>query len=79
LDWHGACNGSAAAFGRVAFRKENAMFGWSILFLIVAIVAGIFGFAGDAGTGTWIAKGLFVMSLLAFLWLLVSGRPPPTF
>lgn len=55
------------------------MFGWTILFLAIAIVAGIFGFAGDAGTEAWIAKGLFLVKLPAFLWLLVSGRRPPAF
>ncbi len=54
------------------------MFGWAITFLIVAIVAGIFGFAGIAGTATWIVKVLFVVSLGVFLLLLVTGRRPPT-
>ncbi len=54
------------------------MFGWAITFLIVAIVAGIFGFAGVVGTATWIAKVLFVVGLVVFLVLLVSGRSPPT-
>jgi len=54
------------------------MFGWAITFLIVAIVAGIFGFAGIAGTATWIAKILFVVGLAVFLVLLVTGRRPPT-
>ncbi|MGB9129253.1 MAG: DUF1328 domain-containing protein [Thiobacillus sp.] len=54
------------------------MFGWAITFLIVAIVAGIFGFAGIAGTTTWIAKVLFVVGLVVFLLLLVTGRRPPT-
>jgi uncharacterized membrane protein YtjA (UPF0391 family) len=59
-------------------RVENTMFGWAITFLIVAIVAGIFGFAGIAGTTTWIAKVLFVVGLVVFLLLLVTGRRPPT-
>lgn len=54
------------------------MFGWAISFLIVAIVAGIFGFAGLAGTATWIAKVLFVVGLVVFLALLILGRHRPT-
>ena len=54
------------------------MFGWAVTFLIVAIVAGIFGFAGITGTATWIAKVLFVVGLVVFLVLLVTGRRPPT-
>lgn len=54
------------------------MFGWAILFLIVAIVAGIFGFAGLAGTATWIAKVLFAVGLVMFLALLILGRHRPT-
>jgi uncharacterized membrane protein YtjA (UPF0391 family) len=53
------------------------MFGWAVTSLTVAIVAGIFGFAGLAGTATWIAKALFVVSLVAFLVLLATGRSPP--
>lgn len=54
------------------------MFGWAISFLIVAIIAGVFGFAGLAGTAAWIAKVLFVVGLVVFLGLLVTGRRPPT-
>jgi uncharacterized membrane protein YtjA (UPF0391 family) len=54
------------------------MFGWAITFLILAIVAGVFGFAGIAGTATWIAKVLFVVGLVVFLALLVTGRRPPS-
>lgn len=54
------------------------MFGWAITFLIVAIVAGIFGFTGIAGTATGIAKILFVVGLVVFLAMLVLGRRPPT-
>jgi uncharacterized membrane protein YtjA (UPF0391 family) len=54
------------------------MFGWSITFLVVTIIAGVFGFAGMAGTAAWIAKGLFVIGLVMFLILLFAPRRPPT-
>lgn len=53
------------------------MFGWAISFLIVAIIAGIFGFSGIVGTAAGIAKILFVVGLIMFLALLVSGRRTP--
>lgn len=53
------------------------MFGWAVTFLVVAIVAGIFGFAGVAGTAAWIARGLFVVGLVLFLVMLFVGRRSP--
>jgi uncharacterized membrane protein YtjA (UPF0391 family) len=57
---------------------EQTMFGWAITFLLVAIIAGVFGFAGVAGAAAWIAKILFGVSLVAFLVMLATGRQPPT-
>ena len=57
------------------------MFGWAITCLviaIIAIIAGVFAFAGIASTATPIAKVLFIVGLVAFLGLLVAGRKPPT-
>lgn len=53
------------------------MLGMVILFLVVAIVAGIFGFGVVAGTAAMIAKALFVIFLILFLVALVSGRRRP--
>lgn len=53
------------------------MFGWVVAFLIVAIVAGVFGFTAMAGTAAWIARALFIVGLVAFLLLLASGRRRP--
>jgi uncharacterized membrane protein YtjA (UPF0391 family) len=54
------------------------MFGWAITFLVVAIVAGVFGFAGVAGPAAWIARILFGVSLVAFVVMLATSRQPPT-
>lgn len=54
------------------------MFGWAVTFLLVVIVAGIFGFAGMAGTAAGIAKIVFALGLIVFLAMLVLGRRPPT-
>ena len=54
------------------------MFGWTVTFLVIAIVAGIFGFAGDAGSAAWLVKALFAIGLVAFLALLFAARRPPS-
>ncbi len=50
------------------------MLAWAIAFLIVGIIAGIFGFSGIAGTATWIAQVLFFIFLIAFIVSLFWGR-----
>jgi len=44
------------------------MLDWTILFLIIAIVAAFLGFSGIAGTAVGMAKLIFIISL--FIWLL---------
>lgn len=55
------------------------MFGWAISFLTIAIIAGVFGFSGIVGTAAGIAKILFVVGLVMFIALLLSGRRAPPF
>lgn len=43
------------------------MLGWALTFLLVAIVAALFGFGGIAGTAAWIAQILFVVALILFV------------
>ncbi len=40
---------------------------WAFIFLIVAIIAGVFGFSGVARESAWIAKVLFVVFLIIFV------------
>jgi uncharacterized membrane protein YtjA (UPF0391 family) len=47
---------------------------WAIAFLILGVIAGIFGFSGIAGTGTWICQVLFFLLLIAFVVTLLWGR-----
>lgn len=45
------------------------MFSWAITFLIFALIAGLFGFSGLAGTAANIAWLLFVVGLwLVWCW-----------
>lgn len=52
------------------------MFNWALTFLIVAIVAGVFGFSGVAGTATNIAWILFVVGLILAVVFAITGRRP---
>ncbi len=50
------------------------MFSWAITFLIIALIAGVLGFGGIAGTAAGIAKILFVVGLIAFAVMMLLGR-----
>ena len=55
---------------------------WALIFLIVAIVAAIFGFGNIAAAATDIARVLFFIFIVVFLllmigWLIRGKGPPP--
>ena len=57
------------------------MLGWALTFLIVAIIAAVFGFMGIAEVATDIARVLFFIFLVLFVVSLIFGlirrrRPP---
>ena len=49
------------------------MIKWAIIFFIISLVAGLFGFTGVAAGSRTIAKVLFFVALLIFLIVLVFG------
>lgn len=49
------------------------MLKWAVVFLIIAIVAGIFGFTGIAAASASIAKVLFGIFLVLFVGALALG------
>jgi uncharacterized membrane protein YtjA (UPF0391 family) len=49
------------------------MIQWAVIFLIVAIVAAVFGFGGIAAGAASIAKILFYLFLAGFVIMLVLG------
>jgi len=49
------------------------MLKWAVVFLLIAIVAGIFGFGGIAAASATIAKILFGIFLVLFIGALVIG------
>ena len=52
------------------------MFNWAIIFLIIGLIAAIFGFTGIAGTATNIAWILFVVGLVLAVVFFIMGRRP---
>ena len=49
------------------------MLKWAVIFLIIAIVAGVFGFTGIEQASATIAQWLFGIFLVLFLGALVIG------
>lgn len=49
------------------------MLAWAVIFLVVAIVAALFGFRSVAGVATEIAKTLFFIFVVLFLISLIFG------
>lgn len=50
------------------------MLRWTVIFLVVAIIAAIFGFGNIAAGATQIAKILFFIFLALFVLSLIFGR-----
>ncbi|MCA9258316.1 MAG: DUF1328 domain-containing protein [Planctomycetales bacterium] len=50
------------------------MLSWALTFLVIALIAGVLGFGGVAGTATGIAQFLFVAFLILFLLSLIVPR-----
>lgn len=49
------------------------MLKWALIFFIIAIVAGLFGFTGIAAGAATIAKWLFFIAVAIFILFLVLG------
>lgn len=56
------------------------MLGWAVAFLIIALVAALFGFGGIAAGAVYIAKILFIIFLILFVITvvlrLIQGKRP---
>jgi uncharacterized membrane protein YtjA (UPF0391 family) len=52
------------------------MLNWAVTFFIIAIIAGVLGFSGIAGTATNIAWILFVVGLVLAVVFMLTGRKP---
>jgi uncharacterized membrane protein YtjA (UPF0391 family) len=50
---------------------------WTVVFLVVALGAAILGFAALAGTAALIAKVLFIVFLVMFVFSFITRRRDP--
>ena len=50
------------------------MLGWTLTFLIIALIAAAVGFGGISGTATGIGKILFYVFIILFLLSLIAPR-----
>lgn len=51
---------------------------WSLVFFVVSLVAGIFGFGGVADASAGLAQILFYVFLVFFVITLIAGLASPT-
>jgi uncharacterized membrane protein YtjA (UPF0391 family) len=49
------------------------MLRWALVFLVVALIAAVFGFWQLEGTAMWVAKILFFLFLVMFVISLIAG------
>lgn len=60
--------------------KETKMLGWALTFLVVALIAALFGFGGIASASAGIAQILFFVFIALFVIAMIvralRGRPP---
>jgi uncharacterized membrane protein YtjA (UPF0391 family) len=61
--------------GRAESQKTevHTMLSWVVTFLIIALIAGLLGFGGIAGTSIEIAKIIFFVAVILFLVSAVVG------
>ncbi|MGC3970684.1 MAG: DUF1328 domain-containing protein [Pirellulales bacterium] len=50
------------------------MLRWALVFLIVALIAGVFGYGGIAAEAAWIGRVLLFIFLVLFVVALLRGR-----
>jgi uncharacterized membrane protein YtjA (UPF0391 family) len=54
-------------------QKEASMIKWALIFFVISLIAGLFGFTNVAAGARGIAKILFFIALAIFLVVLVFG------
>ena len=54
------------------------MLRYAVIFLVIAIIAELFGFSGIAGEASWIAHVLLVIAIIFLVISFVAGRGGPT-
>jgi uncharacterized membrane protein YtjA (UPF0391 family) len=65
--------GPAHYRGRVGQKGAFQMLKWAVIFLVIAVIAGIFGFTDVEAASAMIAKWLFGIFIVLFLGALIIG------
>ena len=58
---------------RLVYEEVKNMLRWAVIFLVIALVAAVFGFTGIAVAAAGIAKFLFFIFLVACLIFFIIG------
>jgi uncharacterized membrane protein YtjA (UPF0391 family) len=61
-------------FPRATQREEGSMLYWTLIFVVVALVAGVLGFGGIASTASGAARMLFAVFVILLVVSMVAGR-----
>jgi uncharacterized membrane protein YtjA (UPF0391 family) len=70
---------SISDFFKVFFiltKGVSMLLDWTLIFLVLALVAGVFGFTGIAAESAGIAKILFIIFLVIYIASFVFNRAP---
>ena len=54
-------------------QQEQTVLKWALIFFVISLVAGFFGFTGVASGAKSVAKVLFFLALAIFLIVLIFG------
>jgi uncharacterized membrane protein YtjA (UPF0391 family) len=57
----------------IPLQGDDSMLKWALIFFIISLVAGVFGFTGIASGAASVAKILFYIAVALFLLFLVLG------
>jgi uncharacterized membrane protein YtjA (UPF0391 family) len=66
-------HGRSRERARSSFQEVNKMLRWALIFLVIALVAALFGFTGIASAAAGIAKFLFFLFLVICLVFFILG------
>jgi uncharacterized membrane protein YtjA (UPF0391 family) len=72
-DAMGVLNRKSSPLFKFQLQGDDVMLKWALVFFIVSLVAGVFGFTGVASGAAAVAKILFYVAVALFLLFLVLG------
>ena len=67
-------NGERRSTGATSFGGDPNMIGWSVTFLVIALLAAVLGFMGITGVAVKLAWSLFVVGLALAVIFAIGGR-----